>query len=361
MEDHLMKKNLALALIAAAAVVMPMTSVAFGQDNQQQVEKKKAPVLKIGDKAPSLMISEWVKGKPITGFENGQVYVVEFWATWCGPCIAGIPHLSEMQEKYKSKGLTIVGVNIWDDPSNVAPFMKDRGNKIMGYTVAIEEKIDGTDVKRTGKMDQGWMKPAKRRGIPSAFVVDQKGKIAYIGHPGGLDVPIIAILAGKWTPEIARGFAGAPEQKLEALNTLEASYPGIVHESAFAEMKLGLLMQAKEYDQAWKIAGPVIDHAIAKEDSQNLNSIAWTMVDPEGGVVNPDLQLALKAARAANKITGEQDPAILDTLARVYWLMGEKSHAIELQRKAVEHAEGAMKEGVSGTLKEYEEAIKTGG
>jgi thiol-disulfide isomerase/thioredoxin len=50
--------------------------------------------LAIGDNAPAISIDHWVKGEDFDTFEDGQVYVMEFWATWCGPCITTMPHLS---------------------------------------------------------------------------------------------------------------------------------------------------------------------------------------------------------------------------------------------------------------------------
>jgi thiol-disulfide isomerase/thioredoxin len=110
------------------------------------------PKLMVGADAPKLAISEWVKGDSVRGFESGRTYVVEFWATWCGPCIRAFPHLSEVQAKHKDD-LTIIGVNIWDRKKNrqtgeytetmpdlierVNTFVDGQGEK-MGYTVAIE-------------------------------------------------------------------------------------------------------------------------------------------------------------------------------------------------------------------------------
>lgn len=56
--------------------------------------------LALGSPAPPLYIQSWLKGEPVNQLEKGKVYVVEFWATWCGPCIAGMPHLSEVAEKF---------------------------------------------------------------------------------------------------------------------------------------------------------------------------------------------------------------------------------------------------------------------
>ena len=65
---------------------------------------------KLGTPAPPLTGLEWVKNGPVE-MKPGTVYVVEFWATWCPPCRVSIPHLTELQHKYKDKNLVIVGIS----------------------------------------------------------------------------------------------------------------------------------------------------------------------------------------------------------------------------------------------------------
>ncbi len=113
--------------------------------------------------------------------------MVEFWATWCGPCRATIPHLTELAHKYKDKGVRFIGVDVWErDTKLVAPFLAEMGDK-MDYSVALDDvPKDGKPA--DGAMAKNWMKAAEENGIPTAFVV-RDGKIAWIGHPIEMDEP----------------------------------------------------------------------------------------------------------------------------------------------------------------------------
>ena len=87
----------------------------------------------IGSKAPKLQIEHWVKGKPVdlAMADEKKIHILEFWATWCGPCRDSIPHLTKLQEKYKGKGVTVIGIT--DEPKATvcllytSPSPRDRG------------------------------------------------------------------------------------------------------------------------------------------------------------------------------------------------------------------------------------------
>ena len=85
-------------------------------------------MLTIGSTAPSIDIEHWMsdgdgKFKHIKDFEKGKVYVVEFWATWCGPCIASMPHISKLQDDYAKRGVTVISVSD-EDVETVQEFLE---------------------------------------------------------------------------------------------------------------------------------------------------------------------------------------------------------------------------------------------
>src|SRR6476661_7319275 len=96
-----MKLRSALTFFAALA----LTAISLAQTTEQTA-------LVVGDPAPKITVSKWVKGTPVANFEKGKLYVVEFWATWCGPCKVSIPHLTELAKQYKN--VKFIGVSIWE-------------------------------------------------------------------------------------------------------------------------------------------------------------------------------------------------------------------------------------------------------
>jgi thiol-disulfide isomerase/thioredoxin len=150
--------------------------------------------LKVGDPAPKLQTGKWVQGDPVKNFEKGKAYIVEFWATWCPPCRKSIPHLNAIWEKYKDKGLIVIGQNCSErDDNGVAAFVKKMGDQ-MTYRVALDDKQSDPG----GQMSKTWMEAAGQEGIPTAFLVDTKGVIAWIGHPMSLKEQVIEnVLSGK--------------------------------------------------------------------------------------------------------------------------------------------------------------------
>jgi thiol-disulfide isomerase/thioredoxin len=137
----------------------------------QQAMAASARPSKLGDPAWPLAGLTWVKGGPVE-IKPGTVYVVEFWATWCPPCKESIPHLTQVQQKYKDKNVVIVGIST-EKMNVVTPFVEQKGPE-MAYNVAVDT---------TGDVAGGYMDAFNVNTIPTAFVVGADGKLAWVGHP----------------------------------------------------------------------------------------------------------------------------------------------------------------------------------
>jgi len=100
-----------------------------------------------------------------------KVLVIEFWATWCGPCRTTIPHLTELQKKFAAS-VEMIGITN-ESVDKVMPFVNSMGSK-MEYTVAIDGRFEA---------NTRLMAATGARGIPHAFIVNTKGKVVFAGHP----------------------------------------------------------------------------------------------------------------------------------------------------------------------------------
>jgi thiol-disulfide isomerase/thioredoxin len=317
-----------------------------------------AQTLKVGDVAPPLKVGKWVQGEPVAGIEAGKVYVVEFWATWCGPCIETIPHLNKLSKQYPD--VVFIGQNVFErDESKVEPFIKKMGDQ-MTYRVALDDKSSD----KNGAMATLWMKAADQKGIPTAFIVGKDTKIAWIGHPAEMDEPLKQIVEGTFkvgqvTEEqqfqldaqetlSAAAQTGDGDKMSAAIAGLAAKYPSKVQELCFAEAMIQ--KQMGRFDLSQKAAAKFAD--LGKEDAIQLNAIAWTIVD-EIPADKRDLTLAQKLADAAVEASKGTGATILDTQARCYFERGEIAKAVEVQTKAVELAPADIKSELTTALEKY--------
>jgi len=276
-----------------------------------------------------------------------------------------MPHLSQLQRDYKDKHVTIIGMT-----------SGDKSNTLEAVREMVEEKGDGMDyavafdVER--KTNEAWMKAARQGGIPTSFLVDKSGKIAWIGHPAEVDVPLAHVVAGTWDYEegpalmkrISKAkraiYAAASTEPQKALALFEqflADYPAA--SKGMDSLHFSILSQLPDQvAAATRVGKLVIDHAIEAKNAGELNAFAWGLVDPEVERENRFLDLALRAADKANELSGEKDGAILDTVARVHFWRGDLERALKIQTRAVEQSVGEMKASLELALTEYKRALE---
>ena len=342
------------AALSSLAAVVPVMAHA-----QSPAAAATAPALTIGSKAPAITVSEWVKGAPVK-VGDGKIHVVEFWATWCGPCRVSIPHLTELSKKFAGKA-DFTGVSVWEEdhgspnaeiPAKVKKFVATMGPK-MDYHVARD---------KDGAMAKSWMMAAAQEGIPTAFVVDKDGTVAWIGHPmDGLDTTLSQIIAGKYDRTAAatalkskqeeQAKEAAQQAKLDELfgpalklaqqgkfadavaemdKTLAAN-PDYVGPTAYLKYRLML-----QYDEAAAQAFAVkLAASEWKSNAPVLNAVAWGIVGDDSKIKKPDYAAAVTLAEAAANASDNKNSSILDTLAVAYDKNGDIDKAIATETKAV--------------------------
>jgi thiol-disulfide isomerase/thioredoxin len=335
------------------------------EDLQRRADEESPEVdtLSVGDVAPPLQLTSWVKGSQVDAFQAGHIYVVEFWATWCGPCKAGMPHVSQLQDQYQDD-VTFIGVSD-ENLETVEQFFASpqregvTWDEVADYTFAI----DGDQL-----TNRAYMTAAGQTGIPTAFVVGRDGYIEWIGHPMEIDDPLEQMVQNRWDRQL---FAEEFESARAAQNALRAAtsqlrsliadenwdeaitifddlfekFPG---DTQIGQLRANLLINAGRASE-----GIAALHEVAKahwDDPQLLNGISWVMATRIPEDVR-DLDIALEIAKRANELTAQEDGSVLDTLARVYYEQGQLEQAIDWQQQAV--AAGPVDPSLQKTLDKY--------
>lgn len=339
------------------------------------------PALTIGSPAPALKVSRFLKGEPVAAFEPGKIYVVEFWATWCGPCIQAMPHVSELQTRYPK--VTFIGVNVWENDDSAAEgFLEAKGQEL-NYRIACDDIPEGGN-RNDGAMAKTWLAAAEVRSIPTAMVVDAKGRIANIGHPMGLEECLPQIISGKWDMAAAakqhllsvlpernsRDFnermsallkAGQSDETPAELDRLAEDYPERAGLLGLIKFRVLALTDGKS-EQALATGRQLLKGDFG-DNPQMLNAMAWEIVAPERPTqaTNELKAFALEVAKKTDDLVKKKNPAVADTLARALFANGDVRGAAETQRRAIELAKSnprfaEMVSELQKHLDEYEEA-----
>ncbi len=302
--------------------------------------------LNIGDVAPPITAGQWYKGQPISKFQPGKVYVVEFWATWCGPCKANIPHLTELSKQYR-KQVQVTGVSVWEstDPTErsylqkVEKFVRSEGDK-MDYTVAADVP-EGTTAKQ-------WMTAAGLSGIPASFIVGKDGRIAWIGYPLQLDSAVKQVLDGTFDVKAARERRDLEMSVIRPIQEALAGkeYRKAIHLIDAAVQKKPDLKRMYDYDRL--VALFQVDAIQAESDSNKILEdsrheigayrMIGSILATQSGLAKGAYEYGLSIIKDALK-QNEMGYLFLAMGSDVCENLGDHAGALEMQTQGVSAAE----------------------
>lgn len=326
------------------------------------VEAQSQRRLEVGDKAPAISTYEWLKGEEVTTYEPGKVYVLDFWATWCAPCIAAMPHLSELQTEYKDQGLEVIAISV-DSVGNSGRLTPELVEKVKAFTADNTDRMGfSVAIDNQGKTDQAVRIAYGMNSIPATFIVDRDGRIAWGGNPTPtFDRVLERVIAGTYdldavvkANELARKAtqkfrAGDRDEALAMIDEIAKLDP--MNHATMVIDKLAILITAGRIEDAVSYAEQIIP--LFDDSGVDLVRIASLLTSTE----NADgVELALKSAEKAVSLTSAEDPRALAILAGVHATKGDFETAVELLRTAAPLAgeSSRMRREIDRRLAAYE-------
>lgn len=165
-----------LSILAVRAGEFPDT---WTWDNEPKLRAAHAALE--GKSMPALSVTNWLNGEVKPADLKGKVVVVDFYATWCGPCMKAIPHNNEMAKKYQSKGLAVIGICTSSRGQDV--FESNAKQHNMAYPVARDPGL---------KSEKAW----SVNYYPTYAVIDRKGIVRAVGlQPDHVETVVQKLLA----------------------------------------------------------------------------------------------------------------------------------------------------------------------
>jgi thiol-disulfide isomerase/thioredoxin len=131
--------------------------------------------IKVGDKAPKINITDYLHNTPKDKKLENKFIVLEFWATWCAPCLSAVPHLNDLQDKFKDRDELMFLSLTYEKPEKTKRTLE----KVKFNTIVVSDQTKQTETSFNVK------------GIPHTVLIDNKGIIKWIGTPMELTASLI--------------------------------------------------------------------------------------------------------------------------------------------------------------------------
>ncbi|MBX4996183.1 TlpA family protein disulfide reductase [Rhizobium lentis] len=154
-----------------------------------------ASSLNLGSPAPPIKVQNWLRGDPLSNFQLGKIYVVEFFSTTCGYLGPELSDLAKLHKKFRDTRVEFIGIAASEE---VATADDARAQ----VDASITKSLPNTNIRmgfdHSGEMDEDWLKASLSFHVPKTFVVDRDGSIAFIGDLVMLQDVLPKVIDGTW-------------------------------------------------------------------------------------------------------------------------------------------------------------------
>lgn len=346
-----MKKSLILLVLI---FLVPCASVA----------SEDVPPLTVGDPAPTISDVRWVGGDEIRAWSAGHVYVVDFWATWCPPCIDGLRKLQTLEDRFAPNNVHCVAVAVWPGKKSKAPEEVLALFPELSYSLAIDRDDATADA---------LLKASRSTGLPTTMIIDREGRLAWVGPPGDeFEEALDGIVTGSFDLSAARqadivrrqaevfiGQAATAERSGDFLAAIAFIDQAIAVDpdkfSAYRGWQYEIaLLRLEDPGKAEQVANSLLESPQG-DDPFPLFVLATRIVNnyDETPEDHRDLDLALHCASTA--LANKPDPGYEDLalVAEVYALRGDYEAALNVQQMAMSGVADAERPTAEKVLAEY--------
>lgn len=308
------------------------------KDDKSKDKEEKIKPLAIGDPVPPLAVDVWLNGAGIKAIEPGKIYLFDFWATWCGPCIEAMPDLAQTAREYADKNVVVIPVTTLSNRNGMPA--------VEAYVEKVGKRFGLTfGVCRTKKMEDTWYHAAGAEGFPTTLIVDKEGKLAFIGQPMEVADVLPQVVDGTWKGDasvrqinamnaelglIEDKAARKPQDALAAMIAFEGKYPAKAKQPNVIVLKLVLLMQNKKFEEAKATTEKSMAESIAAKRTSMLEKLMAIWVASELNPEKKHVDLSLKALDALFTLAGKEPSGrLLFNAAEIHHFVGNKTKAIE--------------------------------
>lgn len=343
--------------------------------------------LQVGSQAPQWDISDWIEStsgatpKPITQFQPGTVYVMEFWATWCPGCVASMPHLANLKQEFAGQKVEVLAVSN-EQPDAVRELLARsapatltqqlKGRQATTYGDIMSAFHVATDADESVQVD--YMEAAGENGIPTVFVIGKQGKVEWWGSPLEADEVVRQVTADRWDRSAFALIKRKGKEFEQITQEVLLQVRRQQFEGAFETLDKAIAAETESEPQREKLKHFKLRVLLVTRDSRSvdfakammadatnpsfLNGFAWMIYQLETQQqVDPELiQLAYESANKGLELTKEQDEvaSLLDTLGHLHHAQGQLKKAISIQQRAVAQASPAIADPLRSFLKKMQ-------